>query len=125
MYSISDNEYKGHSELFFEKMSDKWSLFILKFLNQNKFKHFNGLKREIKNISAKVLAQKLKNLERDGFITRHIINNKPIRVEYRLTSLGEDFATVACLYMGWVEQNIDHIIQAQSTYDQHQSITHS
>jgi DNA-binding HxlR family transcriptional regulator len=39
-----------------------------------------------------VLSQKLKILERDGFLTRTIHEDNVIRVEYALTEIGKDFA---------------------------------
>ncbi len=73
---------------FLKKIADKWVLLILNVLEEET-QHFNLLKKNIQGISPKVLSQKLKMLERDGFIERKIQNTSPIRVDYSLTSLGQ------------------------------------
>ncbi|WP_147264309.1 winged helix-turn-helix transcriptional regulator, partial [Acinetobacter baumannii] len=75
------NVFQQHcpARLFFEKIADKWVLLILNVLEEET-QHFNLLKKNIQGISPKVLSQKLKMLERDGFIERKIQNTSPIRV---------------------------------------------
>ena len=51
--------------------------------------HFNELKKNVLGISPKVLSQKLKILERDGFLMRTIHEDNVIRVEYALTEIGK------------------------------------
>ena len=74
------NIFQQHcpARLFFEKIADKWVLLILNVLEEET-QHFNLLKKNIQGISPKVLSQKLKMLERDGFIERKIQNTSPIR----------------------------------------------
>ena len=69
------------ARLFFEKFADKWILLIVYTLDQES-QHFNELKKNVLGISPKVLSQKLKILERDGFLTRTIHEDNVIRVEY-------------------------------------------
>ena len=52
-----------------DRIADKWALLILDRLGEGEAR-FNVLKREIEGISQKVLSQTLKNLERDGLISR-------------------------------------------------------
>jgi DNA-binding HxlR family transcriptional regulator len=61
---------------------------------------------------SKVLSQKLKILERDGFISRTIHENNVIRVEYALTTLGHEFAQTALSFKIWAEGNMQHVIRA-------------
>lgn len=51
-------------------------------------KRFNELMRRIESISHKVLTEQLRELERDGFITRTVVKEVPPHVEYDLTELG-------------------------------------
>ena len=79
--------------------------------------HFNLLKKNIQGISPKVLSQKLKMLERDGFIERKIQNTSPIRVDYT------NFTGTKCRFNGvplkeWAETNIEQVLAAQMTYDE-------
>lgn len=104
------------SRLFFDNMADKWVLFILDTLRMNP-EHFNALKKKIIGISPKVLSQKLKMLERDGFIVREILDTRPIRVEYALTHLGEELAKTAFQFKLWAESHMQYVIEAQRKYD--------
>ena len=104
------------ARLFFETLADKWVLLIMNGLEQEP-KHFNLLKKNIEGISPKVLSQKLKKLERDGFIQRKVIETSTLRVEYSLTEFGLDFARTAYQMKEWAESNIEHVLQAQQRYD--------
>ncbi|MEI8631204.1 helix-turn-helix domain-containing protein [Vibrio sp. PP-XX7] len=55
-------------------------------------------------MSQKVLSQKLKQLERDGLISRHPFPTVPVTVEYRLTPLGESFSHTMEFVASWVEK---------------------
>ncbi|MCG9494563.1 winged helix-turn-helix transcriptional regulator [Acinetobacter lactucae] len=113
------NVFQQHcpARLFFEKIADKWVLLILNVLEEET-QHFNLLKKNIQGISPKVLSQKLKMLERDGFIERKIQNTSPIRVDYSLTSLGQNVAAMAFQLKEWAETNIEQVLAAQMTYDE-------
>ncbi|ENU93719.1 hypothetical protein F971_00615 [Acinetobacter vivianii] len=110
--------YQQHcpARLFFEKIADKWVLMIINVLARET-QHFNLLKKSIQGISPKVLSQKLKMLERDGFIQRQVQNTAPIRVDYSLTSLGLEVAEMAYQLKDWAESNIEQVIYAQQHFD--------
>ncbi|MPW44043.1 winged helix-turn-helix transcriptional regulator [Acinetobacter guerrae] len=108
------------ARLIFEKMADKWVLLILNVLEEQPI-HFNLLKKKIEGISPKVLSQKLKILERDGFILRQVQDSSPIRVEYRLTDLGRDVSQTALQLKGWAETHIESVLKAQQNYDSSQT----
>ncbi|MFX5598745.1 helix-turn-helix domain-containing protein [Acinetobacter baumannii] len=113
------NIFQQHcpARLFFEKIADKWVLLILNIL-EHETQHFNLLKKNIEGISPKVLSQKLKMLERDGFIERKIQDTSPIRVDYSLTSLGQNVAAMAYQLKEWAETNIEQVLAAQIMYDE-------
>jgi len=108
------NIFQQHcpARLFFEKIADKWVLLILNILEEET-QHFNLLKKNIQGISPKVLSQKLKMLERDGFIERKIQDTSPIRVDYSLTPLGQNVQLKE-----WAETNIEQVLAAQIMYDE-------
>ncbi|MCH7381067.1 MULTISPECIES: helix-turn-helix domain-containing protein [Acinetobacter] len=110
--------YQQHcpARLFFEKIADKWVLLIINVLARET-QHFNLLKKNIQGISPKVLSQKLKMLERDGFIERQVQNTSPIRVDYSLTTLGLEVAEMAYQLKDWAESNIEQVIYAQRRFD--------
>ncbi len=109
---------------FFDKFADKWILLIIYRLH-GQSQHFNELKKSLTGISPKVLSQKLKILERDGFISRTIHENNVIRVEYALTPLGIEFAGTALVFKNWAEENMQHVIRAQRLFDTSQAIPES
>lgn len=74
-------------------ISGKWKLMIIKELFAGEFR-FNELCRKIPNISAKVLAQQLRELENDGLVERHIFPEVPPHVEYCLTPLGQSLLSI-------------------------------
>lgn len=113
------NIFQKHcpARLFFEKIADKWVLLILNIL-EHETQHFNLLKKNIEGISPKVLSQKLKMLERDGFIERKIQDTSPIRVDYSLTPLGQNVAAMAYQLKEWAETNIEQVLAAQIIYDE-------
>ncbi|QNH51933.1 helix-turn-helix transcriptional regulator [Acinetobacter venetianus] len=116
--ALKYNIYQQHcpARLFFEKIADKWVLLIINVLARET-QHFNLLKKSIQGISPKVLSQKLKMLERDGFIERQVQNTSPIRVDYSLTSLGLEVAKMAYQLKDWAETNIEQVITAQQRFD--------
>lgn len=67
-----------------------------------------------------MLSQKLKMLERDGCISRHVQSTSPIRVEYQLTNLGREVSKTANQLKNWAENNIEQILHAQQIYDAQQ-----
>lgn len=101
---------------FFDKFADKWILLIIYQLNQQS-QYFNELKKNLDGISPKVLSQKLKVLERDGFISRKIHENTVIRVEYTLTALGQEFAQAALSFKNWAEHNVQRVLKAQQKFE--------
>lgn len=105
------------SRLFFDNMADKWVLFILDTLKVQA-QHFNSLKKAIIGISPKVLSQKLKMLERDGFIDRKTLDTRPIKVEYSLTPLGKELAETAVQFKLWAESHMQYVLDAQRKYDE-------
>lgn len=74
-------------------MEGKWKFIILYYL-MLKPTRFNELQRLIPNISQGVLAAQLKELEKYHLVDRRVLENKPLKVEYSLSSLGQEFIPV-------------------------------
>ena len=73
-----------------DKVSGKWPLLVLLILSVNGRKRFNQLKRDVGDISQRMLTVTLRSLERDGLVlvVREMFPEIPPRVEYELTKLG-------------------------------------
>lgn len=74
-------------------ISNKWKIIILRDLITGT-KRYNELNRSVVGISAKVLTQNLKDLEQDGIVNRKVYPVVPPKVEYSLTSKGEELKRV-------------------------------
>src|SRR6202035_6086187 len=75
---------------FLTKVGDKWTILIVVSLSQvpGCRARFSELEKMIPAISQRMLALTLRNLERDGLVTRELFPEVPPRVEYELTTLG-------------------------------------
>ena len=74
-------------------IANKWKIIILRELLAGT-KRYNELTRSVVGISAKVLTENLRELEKDGIINRKVYPEVPPRVEYSLTKKGEDLKDV-------------------------------
>jgi DNA-binding HxlR family transcriptional regulator len=74
-------------------VSNKWKDFIIRYLLDGK-KRFGELQRDITGISQKVLTDNLRQMEKDGLLTRKVYAEVPPHVEYQLSELGESFCEV-------------------------------
>lgn len=104
------------TRMVLDRLADKWSLLILDRLGDGPVR-FNRLRRDIKGISQKMLAQTLRRLERDGLVSRTIFATVPVTVEYALTGLGRTLADTAAALTHWAERNMDAVLAAQAAYD--------
>ena len=98
------------------KVGDKWSILVVACLSERAYR-FNELRRIIGNISQKMLSQTLRNLERDGFVSRKVTDSTPPGVIYDLTDFGHEFAETAVGLAKWAATNSDRIVEAQQRYD--------
>ena len=64
------------------------------------------LQRLIPGISQKVLIEKLKELEKDGIIEKHVYEEMPPKVEYKLTEYGQSFSNILYAMCFWGRENI-------------------
>ncbi len=64
-----------------------------------------------------MLSQTLNQLERDGFVERHVLSNIPPHVEYALTTLGRRIAEPLLALIGLVEGELPSVLAARAAYD--------
>ena len=74
-------------------LGGKWTFIILYYLTL-KPTRFNELERKIPNISHGVLAEQLKELEKNHIVRRQVMPTTPPQVEYSLSELGQKFLPV-------------------------------
>jgi len=100
----------------FSDVASKWSLLIVEFLGQRTMR-FNELRREIGNISHKVLTQNLRTLERNGLVERTVHPTVPPSVEYSLTEAGVALREVVDGMCGWTQTFLKHIEASRTRFD--------
>jgi DNA-binding HxlR family transcriptional regulator len=99
-----------------DKISDKWSMLLVMTLASGP-RRFNQLRREVPDISQKMLTQTLRELQRDGMVARQVFDTKPPSVEYRLTELGQSIIVPFGHLIIWANQNHPRIDQARTEFD--------
>lgn len=75
-------------------LSGTWTTYILWLLRQHNEMRFGQLKKQMPNISAKVLTERLRMLEEAGIISRHQENTIPPKVTYQFTKRGKKLETL-------------------------------
>jgi DNA-binding HxlR family transcriptional regulator len=97
------------------RISDKWSMLIIRVLGHGP-QRFNALRREIGEISQKVLASTLRDLEEYGFVSRTVTPVTPPQVEYALTDLGRELLEPVRTLAEWVMANTARMEAARTAY---------
>lgn len=81
-------------------ISDKWKILIIRDLLDGT-KRFGELKKSVTGISQKVLTSKLRQMEENGIVNRHVYAQVPPKVEYTLTELGFSLESVISAMANW------------------------
>lgn len=95
----------------------KWKPAILYHLEQNGTLRFSELRRLIPEVTQRMLTQQLRDLERDGMVTREHFPEIPPRVEYTSTQTALALAPVAKAIAKWGTENMDAIHKARKKFD--------
>ena len=98
------------------RVGDKWSVLIVSILYAGP-QRFNGLRRDIEGISQRMLTLTLRQLERDGLVSRRVEATVPPSVYYTLTPLGETLHHTVRELALWAQNNIAAISESQQAFD--------
>jgi len=104
-----------HISRMLARISDKWTLLVVRVLGHGP-RRFNALRREVGEISQKVLASTLRELEENGFVSRTVTPVNPPQVEYALTELGREFLMPVQALAEWVVANSPRMDVARAAY---------
>ncbi len=104
------------SRLLFDQVADKWSMMIMTVLDGGETR-FNELKRRLEGVSQKSLSMTLKRLERNGIITRTVMDTTPPGVAYHLTDLGHTLLPPFQTIYRWANDNMEAVEAARTAYD--------
>jgi DNA-binding HxlR family transcriptional regulator len=98
------------------RIGDKWSVMVVGQLTR-KTMRFNELRHTIGGISQRMLTLTLRNLERDGLVTRTVFPEIPPRVEYQLTELGRTLTGPLDTLWNWAAEHMGSVTVARENYD--------
>lgn len=90
------------------RLGEKWTMLVFVALEGGPLR-FGALKQRIEGVSQKMLTQTLRNAQSDGFVTRKVYDEMPLRVEYRLTPLGLDVLPLINEIKAWSENHLSQI----------------
>jgi len=95
-----------------DQLGDKWSVLIITALAHRPYR-FGELRREIADISQRMLTQTLRDLQSDGLIAREVFPTTPPSVEYRLSPMGRSFLVPLSAMVDWAFANFGAIKEAR------------
>jgi DNA-binding HxlR family transcriptional regulator len=101
------------------RIANKWTAMVVIALSADRMR-FRDLRATVDGISSKVLTETLRDLERDGIVTRHMYAEVPPRVEYELTSLGRTLHAPLHALGLWAEEHMAEVLAARESYDARQ-----
>jgi DNA-binding HxlR family transcriptional regulator len=105
------------SRAVLSRVGQKWTVLVMVALEENTTKRFGDLRRRLEGISQKMLTVTLRAMERDGLIQRNAFDEKPIRVEYGLTSLGRTLLPIVLALKQWAEESMLTIERNNCNFD--------
>ncbi|WP_378133018.1 winged helix-turn-helix transcriptional regulator [Chelatococcus sp. GCM10030263] len=103
------------------RVADKWTMLILEVLAEHGTLRFTRIGRLVGGISQKMLTQTLRQMERDGLVTRKVFPVIPPKVEYRLTELGLTLGQAFCGVWIWAAENLSKVDEARRAFDERAS----
>jgi DNA-binding HxlR family transcriptional regulator len=98
-------------------VTGRWGTLILAALLEAGTLRFSALRGRIDGVSEKMLAQTLRELERDGFLLRTSRPVVPPHVDYRLTPLGAEIAAHVDALVRCIETHVRDVVCAQLAHD--------
>jgi DNA-binding HxlR family transcriptional regulator len=99
-----------------DRIGDKWSVLILVSLKDGP-QRFGALRREVSDISQRMLSETLRTLNRDGFIWRKVYPTVPPGVEYGLTDLGRSLLQPLSALVDWTAAHHGQVKEARASFD--------
>jgi len=90
-------------------LGKKWHPLIVAQLLESGPLGFNELKESVYGISDKVLSESLEDLQDHCIVERTVIDDKPVRVEYSLTALGEQLELTLAGMEQWGERYLETV----------------
>ncbi len=100
-----------------ELVFGRWTSHVLWPLAHHGRMGFGELREHIPAVTPKVLTQRLRQLERDGFISRSYHAEMPPRVEYECTPLAISLRPIFTRIVAWSDTHLDDVRKARDRFD--------
>ncbi|MBB6238980.1 DNA-binding HxlR family transcriptional regulator [Pedobacter sp. AK013] len=97
-------------------IGNKWSLFVIHAWGIDGKMRFSNLESHVNGISQRMLTKCLRELERDGLVSRAVYAEVPPKVEYELTSLGRGLLVQVTPLWFWIAKHADELKNAREEY---------
>lgn len=97
-------------------LSNKWVTLVICLLGEHEMR-YSEISQRLAGVSQKMLTQTLRQLERDGLISRTVTPTVPVRVDYALTELGQSLLEPIRHIKAWAEVNMVEVDEARERYD--------
>lgn len=111
MITFRNTQYQCSMELTLDLIGGKWKALILWHLRENTLR-FSELRRELPQITQKMLTQQLRELEDSGLVLRHIYTQVPPKVEYSLSDAGRSLLPILAMLCEW---GVNYVNQSETT----------
>jgi DNA-binding HxlR family transcriptional regulator len=105
-----------------DQIGDKWSTLLVLTLAERTHR-FGELRRAVPDISQRMLTQTLRDLQRDGLVSRTVHPTVPPSVEYALTPLGQSLLEPLSHLIRWADANHAAIRDARANYQEKRADT--
>src|SRR3954454_21268126 len=113
---MDDYAVGSPTRLALNVLAHKWTLLIVLALKPGPLR-FTQLRSLVPGVTAQVLTDSLRELERDGIVIRHVHAAVPSHVEYSLTPLGEPLCEPARAIRAWAEKHGPAVIAARERHN--------
>ncbi len=100
------------------RLADKWSLWTLSVLAGSAGPmRFSRVMEQVEGVNQKSLTKALRQLERDGLVTRKMFAEVPPRVEYAITPIGVEMLEHVAPLWTWVAKSVGQFQAARAKFD--------
>ena len=99
------------------RVADKWSMLVIDALAESGEMRFTRIAEAVSGISQKMLTQTLRQMERDGLVTRKVHPVVPPHVDYKLTKMGRSLGEAFCGVWIWADEHREAIEKARREFD--------
>lgn len=98
------------------QVADKWTMLVLETLEEHGTLRFTEVGRQVGGISQKMLTKTLRDMERDGLVSRTVHPVIPPHVDYTLTDLGHSLGEAFCGVWIWAAKHHATIEKARAAF---------